>query len=85
MGKRKKLTFDVFIKNFEYHTFSETAFMNKKTGKFVHGWKYYLCEKLTEEQKLFLEQFENVKTGNSSYKYDKNINYDCVFIGNSCF
>jgi len=70
---------------FEYHTFRETAFRNEKNGKFVHGWKYYLCTKLTDEQKLFLEQFKNVKIGNAQYIYSKDITYDCIFIGNSCF
>ena len=72
--RRKKLTFDEFVKKFDYNSFNESAFQNKKTGKFVHGWRYYLTEQITEEQKTFLEQFKNVK-----------VSYDVVFIGNSCF
>lgn len=82
---KKKLTFDVFIKNFTYHSFSESAFLNKKSGKFVHGWKYYLTDKITEEQNVFLEQFKNVKVGKANYVNANDITYDVVFIGNSCF
>ena len=83
--RRKKLTFDEFVKKFDYHSFSETAFKNVNTGKFVHGYKYYLCTKITDEQKVFLEQFKNIKIGNAQYRYSKDITYDCIFIGNSCF
>lgn len=84
--RRKKLTFDEFVKKFDYHSFSETAFSNEKTGKFVYGYKYYLRTNLTDEQKVFLEQFKNIKIGNTNYRYySKYISYDYIFIGNSCF
>ena len=75
--KRKKATVtDLYLKGIQYHAFQRITNTTTKEK----GYRYILCDPLTDEQKEALKQFKNVIISSCSYRYAPEINHDTVIL-----
>ena len=76
MKRKKANVSDLYANGIKYFAFSRVT--NTNTGE--KGYKYILCDPLTDEQKEFLAQFKNVIISSATYKYAPEIKHDTVIL-----
>lgn len=77
-----KLTFGQFVDICPQGYSDWTVGMFEDLGVTMYGTVYIMYSRLTEEQKVELKKYENVRLTNCWKPYAPEIRHDVVFIGN---
>ena len=78
--RKRKIPFSILVKHVSYFDFYRIT----PPGVTVRGYMYK-TDKITEEARAALEQYNNVKIYITSSQFAPEIKYYGVFVGDKCF